>query len=153
MSEPTDMTSLCAELQTIWHKTIPISAQMGIEVLGWDDGELTLKAALAPNINVHETAFAGSLFAISTLAGWGSIWLALRARQIDARIVLTDGHIEYKRPVAEDIVCRCRFDAAVQAPNLEQLARTDSSFFPLTCTINAAGRRAVEFEGEYAARV
>lgn len=146
------MSADCAELESLWHRTIPISAQMGVEILGFEGEELTLKSALAPNINVHGTAFGGSLFAISALAGWGAIWLALRTRALEARIVLSDGRIEYRRPIAEDIVCRCRFDPTLQAPNLEQLRRTGSGLFPLAATINASGRRAVRFEGEYAVR-
>jgi thioesterase domain-containing protein len=153
LSDTTDPAGLGAELERIWHETIPISAQMGIEVLGWEDGELTIRGALAPNVNIHGTAFAGSLFAVAALGGWGALWLALRMRGIDAKIVLTDGHIEYKRPVTEAIVCRCHFDTTVQTPNIEQLERTDSSVFPLTCTIAATGRRAVQFEGEYAVRL
>ena len=71
---------------------------------------LEIRAALAPNVNVHGTAFAGSLYAIAALCGWGSTWLALRSRALGAHIVIADGHIKYARPVAETIVATCLFD-------------------------------------------
>jgi thioesterase domain-containing protein len=138
------MNELTAELQSIWRREIPLAVAMAIE--------LTVRAALAPNTNVHGTAFAGSLYSICALAGWGALWLQFRARNIAADIVLAEGHIRYRKAVAEQIVCRCRFDPDLQIPNLEQLVRTGSGLFPLTCTVIADTRRAVRFEGEYAVK-
>jgi thioesterase domain-containing protein len=146
------MNELCTELQAIWHRDIPVAAAMAIEIVGYADDELVVRAALAPNSNVHGTAFAGSLYSICALAGWGVLWLQFRARNIAADIVLAEGHIRYRKAVAEPIVCRCRFDAELQVPNLEQLVRTGSGLFPLTSSVIAETRRAVHFEGEYAVK-
>ena len=146
------MSTFLAELESAWRQGIPLAAAMGIEIVGYADDELVLRAALAPNINVHGTAFAGSLYAICALAGWGAIWLPLRARGRDPHIVLSEAQIDYGRAVEETIVCRCRFDPETQAPNLAQLETTGSGLFPLTATIESGGRRAVRFEGEYAVK-
>ncbi|HEY7673376.1 MAG TPA: YiiD C-terminal domain-containing protein [Gammaproteobacteria bacterium] len=147
------MSTFLPELESAWRQGIPLVAAMGVEIAGYSEGELVLRAPLAPNINVHGTGFAGSLYAICTLAGWGALWLQMRARGRDAHIVLSESQIDYRRAVEESIVCRCRFDADTQAPNLAQLERTGSGLFPLTATIDSGGRGAVRFEGEYAVKL
>lgn len=147
------MSTIIQELQSIWREQIPLAVAMGVEIERYSDDELVLRAALAPNVNLHGTAFAGSLYSVCALAGWGMTWLQLRGRNFAGRIVLAEGHVTYRRAVAEDLVCHCRFDPAEQLANLEQLAKTGSSLFPLLCRIDAGGRRAVRFEGEYAVRI
>ena len=147
------MSTFLPELESAWRQGIPLVAAMGVEIAGYTDDELVLRAALAPNINVHGTGFAGSLYSICTLAGWGVLWLQLRARGRAAHIVLSEAQIDYGRAVEEAIVCRCRFDPETQAPNLSQLDATGSGLFPLTATIESGGGRAVRFEGEYAVKL
>jgi len=146
------MTALCDELQSTWHEGIPISAAMGIEIARFADDELVVKAALAPNINVHGTAFAGSLYAICALTGWGMTWLKLRSAGLAGRIVIAEGQIRYRRAVAEDIVCTCRFDPSEHAAILAGVRDSGSGTLPLVCTITTGGREAVRFEGVYAVR-
>ena len=146
------MAALAAQLESIWRREIPLAAALGIEVSGYADGELTVRAALAPNVNLHGTAFAGSLYSIAALAGWGAAWLALRAHALEGQIVLMRAEIQYRRPVAGSIVCKCRFDAALQAQNLDRLRDAGSAVFPLVGTIDAAGRRAVRFAGDYSVK-
>ena len=40
------------------------------------------------NQNPHHTLFAGSLFSLATLTGWGLIWLMLRERHLGGTIIL-----------------------------------------------------------------
>ncbi|XPE67852.1 YiiD C-terminal domain-containing protein [Shigella boydii] len=37
--------------------------------------------------NPHHTLFAGSLFSLATLTGWGLIWLMLRERHLGGTII------------------------------------------------------------------
>jgi thioesterase domain-containing protein len=147
------MSTFLPELESAWRRGIPLVTAIGLEIASYADDELVLRAALAPNINVHGTAFAGSLYSICALAGWGAIWLPLRARGREPHIVLSEAQIDYSRAVEEAIVCRCRFDPDTQAPNLAQLEKTGSGLFPLAATIESGGRRAVRFEGEYAVKL
>ncbi len=146
------MDAICAELQSTWHTDIPITAAMGAAIDAYASDELIVRAALTPNINVHGTAFAGSLYAIAALTGWGMAWLKLRESGIDAHIVLAEGRIEYLRAVAEDIVCRCRFEPESHGPKLAALERSSRTMLRLHCIIDAGGGSAVRFEGLYAIR-
>ncbi len=147
-----DMDANCVELQSTWHAGIPVAAAMGVEVAGFADDELVVRAGLDPNINVHGTAFAGSLYSIAALAGWGLAWLKLRDAGFDGQIVLAEGHIQYLTAVAEDVVCRCRFDPELHGPKLAALARSSRTTLRLHCEIDAGGGPAVRFEGLYAIR-
>lgn len=147
------MKNLCIELEQTWHEEIPISKAMGIRVADFANDQLVVRAELEPNINVHGTAFAGSLYAIAALCGWGMTWLQLRSRRIDGSIVIADGKIHYDRPVKEPIVATCRFIASDQAEALAKLAAEGKTRFILDCVIRANGSDAARFTGDYAVRV
>ncbi len=147
------MNALTKELQATWHSEIPISKAMGIHVASFAANTLEVRAALAPNINVHGTAFAGSLYAVAALTGWGMTWLQLKTRDIDGSIVIASGAIDYAKPVEEDIVARCVFDARAQDDALALLNATGKCRFHLRCAIFANGAEAALFRGDYAVRV
>jgi thioesterase domain-containing protein len=147
------VNGLTAELERIWHTEIPISAAMDVRIHRFADDALEVHAALAPNVNVHGTAFAGSLYAIAALTGWGLTWLQLRRRSLSGHIVIAEGAIRYTRPVAEDIVARCRFDAARHAPAFAQLRDAGKCRLALDCSIVTSAGEAATFNGQYAVRI
>src|SRR6056300_1138337 len=98
---------LCDQLQSIWHEQIPLSKAMQMQIETFDGELLETRAVLEPNVNVHGTAFAGSLYAIQALTGWGMMHLQLKLNNLDASIVIASGQIDYAKPVAEEIVVQC----------------------------------------------
>lgn len=147
-----DTKALCEQLQTIWHEQIPLSKAMQMQITDFDGDVLTTQASLEPNVNVHGTAFAGSLYAIHALTGWGMMHLQLKLNALDASIVIASGQIKYAKPVAEDIAVRCSFGEHLA--ELEKLKVTGKGRFPLTCGVLLAdGSRAGEFSGIYAVRL
>ena len=146
------MDANCAELQSTWHTEIPISAAMGIEIAGFAEYELIVRAGLEPNINLHGTAFAGSLYAVCALTGWGMAWLQLRRRSLDSHIVMSEGRIEYLKAIKDDIVCRCGLDPETHGASLAALEKSGRTTLTLVCTIDAGALEAVRFEGVYAIR-
>lgn len=145
----THLAELTAELQATWHRDIPPAAAMAIEVAAYDGRTLTVRAPLAPNRNVHGTAFAGSLFSACVLTGWGATWLALRQRELTGSIVVAESRIRYRKAVAGDLVCRCTLEAPAADAALANYATSGRASLPLTCTIDTGDRAAVAFEGTY----
>ncbi|RTE85898.1 MULTISPECIES: bifunctional GNAT family N-acetyltransferase/hotdog fold thioesterase [Gammaproteobacteria] len=92
----------CEDLQNVWHKEIPITEAMGIRIYQYTGRTFELRAPLARNINVHQTMFAGSIYTLATLAGWGMIQLHMQEENIEGGIVLADANIEYKMPVESE---------------------------------------------------
>src|SRR5690349_11739412 len=101
-------------LQAALNAEIPITAAIGLRVVGFEAGTLTLAAPLAPNINHKHTAFAGSLNAVLTLAGWSMLWLIAYREAISAKVVIQDSAIRYLRPVACDFAAECGLPASAE---------------------------------------
>lgn len=146
------MQALCIELQQVWRTGIPLAAAMAIEVLDFTDDRLRIQAPLAPNINVHGSAFAGSLYGVCALAGWGLLWLKLRQHSLAGHIVLAEAHINYASPVLETICCECAFDPAQHDRQLERFASAGRAVFELECCVPGPASPAVRFAGRYAIR-
>lgn len=89
----------CQELQQTWTETIPITEHMGIKLHQYSGRTLETRASLNKNINIHGTMFAGSIFSLATLTGWGMIFLQLKERGLEGDIVLGDGDIHYHKPI------------------------------------------------------
>ena len=69
--------AICEALTKTWYEQIPLSAAMGVELVSFDNNLLKVGADLQPNINLHGTGFAGSLYAINALCGWSMVHLQL----------------------------------------------------------------------------
>lgn len=91
----------CVDLQNIWHQQIPITQLMGIRVHQYTGDSFETRAALNPNMNLHGTMFAGSIYSLATLTGWGLVHLMMKEESIDGDIVLADADIHYHKPVTE----------------------------------------------------
>jgi thioesterase domain-containing protein len=86
---------------------IPISQAMNFEVVSWQEDRLTMRMPLEPNKNHQFSAFAGSLNALCTIVGWGTIFMLLGREGLSGNIVIRRGKIRYLRPVVtSDIVAR-----------------------------------------------
>lgn len=87
-------------LQEIWHQTIPLSKAMNIAICHFDQQQLITNCEPTFNKNLHNTMFAGSIYTLATLTGWGWVYFALQECQELADIVLAEGNIRYLAPLA-----------------------------------------------------
>ena len=78
---------------------MPITKAMGIEVASYIDGRLAMQMPLEPHRNHQVSAFAGSLNALCTIVGWGTVYLLLQQELLSGNIVIRRGKIRYWRPV------------------------------------------------------
>lgn len=142
------------ELETTWHDGIPITVPMGVRVLAYDGACLSTAAPLDPNVNVHGTAFAGSLYALATLTGWGRTWLWLRERDLEGAIVIARAEIRYASPVTGDLVASCTAPTDLLGRAATALGSRGRCRLPLTIEVRAAGAEAeaaaAVLEGTYA---
>lgn len=138
----------CKQLSQTWQDTIPLSQYMQLSLARFDGNELRCAAPLAPNVNLHQTMFAGSIYALATLTGWGMLYLQLQALGLQGDQVLADGNIRYRRPVAMQPEARC----VLQQCNgdLTPLANGRKVQQQIRVGIYSAGELAAEFHGRYA---
>ncbi len=95
---------LLAKLERTLRREMPICAAMEIAVASWDHafqggGQLAMGMPLVPNRNHQDSAFAGSLNALCTVVGWGTMFLLLQQQNLSGNIVIRRGNIRYRRPV------------------------------------------------------
>lgn len=142
--------SFLAETQQFFHDQIPLSKAMGVVVESFDEGRLVLTAPLAPNHNHLGTAFGGSLSVMTTLAGYGLLWLQLDDKS--AHIVIRKSSIKYKRPVRGELRAVCESpDEARFAAFKAQFERKGKARIKLQVRIVEDDQDCVEFEGEFVA--
>jgi len=78
--------------------------QFGIDSLSLDAIEVS--APLPPNINIHGTGFAGSIYSVAVLTGWALCTHILQALEIDAELVVARAEIRYRAPVNGELRCQ-----------------------------------------------
>jgi thioesterase domain-containing protein len=139
------------ELQATLEREIPMSAQMGIRVhAGGGDG-LVMRMPLNPNRNHQQTAFAGSLSALCTIAGWGYVYLRLRELERRGNIVIHRGTIKYLEPVtSSEIYAVCRPASVAEMQHFVEML-DDKGQTKLDVAVEVAGKEgpAVSFKGSY----
>jgi len=138
------------ELQETLAREIPITNHLGISIESYDETGLTLKAPLQQNINHKSTAFAGSLNALLTLAGWGLLWLILKERGLHVQIVIQESMSNYLRPVTRDFSARCHKPDPAYIARLETtLRKKGKARLELQSEIREGDIVAVTFSGRY----
>jgi thioesterase domain-containing protein len=151
----TDLSSIllhpkwCKLLQNTWHDTIPISKQMGIKLHQYTGRTLETRASLNRNINLHGTMFAGSIFSLATLTGWGMIFLQLKEKGLDGEIVLGDGNIHYHKPITMQPRAVCNIESL--SGNLECLNKNKNKkcSIKLKVAILDGNNAVAEFSGVF----
>ena len=137
----------CTELQERWEHQIPISDKMGIKINQYTGYQFECGAQLNPNLNPHNTMFAGSAFTLATLTGWGMTWLLMKERGLSGDIVLADSQIRYRHPVTQNPVASTSLDGI--SGDLDRLASGRKARIVIHVTIQSGDQAAVEFIGTY----
>jgi thioesterase domain-containing protein len=149
--EPATDAAGLAELQLTLEREIPMSAQMGMRVQEGGLGGLVVRLPLKPNLNHKRTAFAGSLSALCTIAGWGYVFLLLRDLGRSGSIVIHRSTIKYLQPVTTpEIYAHCKAATKSEAQYfLEMLDDKGQTKLDLVVEIPGKLGPAVSFKGSY----
>ncbi|MEX2168157.1 MAG: YiiD C-terminal domain-containing protein [Pirellulales bacterium] len=148
---PSKIAADLRDLQETLVREIPMCAMMGIRVVASGDDGLTVELPLDPNRNHRQTAFAGSLNALCTVAGWGATFLLLRELGQTGDIVIRRSAIRYQQPVDwRQIVARCHpVTPAARQYFLEMLEEKGQGKLDLVVEIASSNQVAVVFHGSY----
>lgn len=147
----TNTEHLCSELQTLWHEHFPLSKAMGLEVVSFEDHVLTTRAPLSLNTNIHNTAFAGSLYAVEAMTAWGVLYLEIVSAELDASIIHAHGDINFAKTIEEDIVAQSDFSELTHC--IDELRDNGKTRMSISTQVFASGDLASEFKGDYLARL
>lgn len=139
-------------LQSIWHSTIPLSKAMNLQISYYDKAQLVTQCDADFNQNLHHTMFAGSIYTLATLTGWGWVYLTLQEQQTkgaerDGDIVLADANIRYHSPIKG-----LAYAQVVQADvsgNFDNLLQGKNARIDLTAYVYCGENIAATFNGSY----
>ena len=95
--------------ETLEHRirgAIPLSAAMEFSIKTLSLDEIQVSAPLEPNINIHGTGFAGSIYAIAVLTGWALCTHIMERNQMAGDLVVAAAEIKYRSPISGDIQCQ-----------------------------------------------
>jgi len=91
--------------------------------------------------------FAGSIFSLATLTGWGMIYLQLKERGLDGDIVLGDGDIHYHIPITMKPRAICNIETL--SGKFKPLENDNKARFELSVAILDGDSPVAEFEGVF----
>ena len=134
-------------LQDIWHDTIPLSKAMNIQISYFDGQELITHCDASFNKNLHNTMFAGSIYTLATLSGWGWVYLQLQRQQLQGDIVLAKANIEYHAPITGPGYAKVSSDSV--SGDFSRLALGKNSRINLTAHLYSGEHVAATFTGSY----
>lgn len=137
----------CRELQRTWHEKIPISEHMGIKLYQYTESAIETRASLNKNLNLHGSMFAGSIYSLATLTGWGMIFLQLKQKGLAGEIVLGDASIHYHKPITMKPKAICNLDT-VQG-KFDMLQRGKKCPVSLRVDILDDNDQVADFSGQY----
>jgi len=141
-----------AELEGRIKKDIPLARHLGLSLASYDGACITLNAPLDGNSNHRDTAFAGSLDAVATLAGWSLMSLMLKELGVDGEVVIQNCTVSFVRPVTADFSARCWKPAAhAIADFAAMLLKRGRARMELEAIIGERLDPAVRFFGRYVA--
>jgi len=112
------MTAATALQQKI-RRVIPLSDAMQFSIINLSQDAIKVVAPLEPNINVHGTGFAGSIYSLGVLTGWALCTHIMDELGIEAELVVARAEIRYRAPVNGDLECSCAC-SAVQRESFRQ---------------------------------
>ncbi|WP_199015986.1 fatty acid biosynthesis protein FabY [Shimwellia pseudoproteus] len=135
----------CGQLQQAWYQHIPLSEKMGVRIVQYTGQQFITTMPEAGNQNPNHTLFAGSLFSLATLTGWGLIWLMLRERHLGGTIILADAHIRYSQPISGRPGATA--DLGSLSGDLDRLARGRKSRVQLRVDLSGDDKPGAVFEG------
>ncbi|MCB1802670.1 MAG: YiiD C-terminal domain-containing protein [Gammaproteobacteria bacterium] len=127
--------SVADALESRIHAGIPLSAAMRFRIVSLQEHAIAVSAPLAPNVNVHGTAFAGSLYAVGILTAWGLAAHLIDRAGLGADLVVAEATIRYRAPVEGDIVSRCSVDPAAAGEFTGRLASDGRARLALTVVL------------------
>lgn len=151
MSDTSKRHAAAARLQAKFLREIPITRHLGLRVDDYTGAELRISAPLAPNVNDKGTAFAGSLNALMTLAGWGLLHLRLFEAAQPCDIVIHRGELEFARPVRSDFRAVAVVTESDWERCLERLRARGRGRIPVATRIETVNGIAASMQASYVA--
>ncbi len=140
-----------AALEAYLHANIPLTRAMAVSAVSVHAQGVTLSAPLDPNINVHGTAFGGSVSTLGVLAAWSVVHLRLEAEAVDAQLVIHRNETEFLAPITGRFEAVARIEPQAWIEFRTMLDRRGKARLSVVAELLFGGRVAARMTGEFVA--
>ena len=141
-----------AQLEKYLHESIPMTRALGLKVKFASPERVLLECPLEPNLNLHGTAFGGSIVALATITGWLWIHVYTRERKQSPKVVISQSHMSYLEPITGTFSAELRSPSESIIKSFTQtFDRRGSAKIELEVSILSDGEEVGLFKGTYAA--
>ncbi len=100
------MPKQARHLQNKIRTSIPLSEAMQFTIIELNPGAILVQAPLEPNVNIHGTGFAGSIYSLAVLTGWALSTHIMTLNHMQGELVVARAEIKYRYPISGAIRCR-----------------------------------------------
>jgi thioesterase domain-containing protein len=128
------MSTACSLTQKI-RGAIPLSEAMQFSIDSLSQDEIRVSAPLEPNINIHGTGFAGSIYSLAVLGGWALCTHIMDELAMDGELVVGKAEISYRTPVDGGLECLCQATAEQRQAFLRQFQEKGKGRLALEITV------------------
>lgn len=147
VNQSMDAETLAAAL----HRLIPPARAMEVRVAELTGAGIVLTAPLDANHNHAGTGFAGSLYSLAALAGWGWLYAFTRGCGLEPELLLAEGRMRYHRPYETELRACLTVPPTLAGRLHQRLAGGRRMRARLTVHLPDADAPAATLEGDYAA--
>ncbi len=134
--------------QSLVNTKIPLTRYMEWNIVSLSPFEILTSSNLTPNINVHGTAYAGSIYAVAMATGWTLLKCWYDNNGFETELVAAEANIKYMQPVESDIECRAALEqnSGQYQKLLSRMKQNRSCAYPLEIEINSNAARCAILE-------
>ena len=137
MTSGTD-NDTAGELEQRIRAAIPLAEAMQFHIETLAPGAIRVSAPLAPNINIHGTGFAGSIYSLAVLTGWALCTHLLDSAGVAAELVVARAEIKYRAPVNDRLECRTAAEAAQRERFIADVTDSGKAVMALEIPVGSA---------------
>lgn len=141
------------QLTDYLHREVPLTAAMQIRVLQCAPDVVEIAAPLTPNLNLHGTAFAGSLATLSLISGWTVLHAALRDAKLKTHLVAQKSECTFHAPGTQELRAIARLPAKEWTHFVSALQKKGRARINIVTEVRTGGTLAVTHIGTYAAKL
>lgn len=105
--------------QSLVNEAIPITDYMQWSIEQLTTQQISTITRLEPNINIHGTVYAGSIYAAAMATGWTVLKYWCDNHHYETQLVAAEASIKYLSPVAANFSCHSNID--ITAPQYIKL--------------------------------
>jgi len=139
------------EMQQMIRQEIPLCDAMELTVEQLSDSTIKLSAPMTANQNNHGSFFAGSIYSLAAISGWGLLTNYAHHHFQGSGVVVRKGEIEYLHPVIENTLkISCNMpDNKTMEQFVARMNEKGMGRIILTIEITSGDKLAVRFHGVY----